>query len=212
MQTIFTYLFVVSGLTTFSIWIGKLVITRAFDLGVEKYKVSLQKEIEEHKTELSKISLEHQIKFSSLHEERAQTIQVLYGKVIELEMALIFSTTIAQGPEYMTDLKRDDACFEKIRDLIYHLDLKRIYFSPMTISKFDTIVKESWDISFQMRKVRRFAEAIENSVAVGREVPDQYYTEADLWSNAYARTQNEFKILKEDLANEFRGLLGINCN
>lgn len=60
----------------------------------------MQKELEEHKSGLSKLTLEHQIKFSKLHEGRAFRIKVLYEKVVELESALIHSTTVVQGPEY----------------------------------------------------------------------------------------------------------------
>ncbi len=59
MQPILYYILTVSGLTTFAIWVGKLVITKSFDIGIERYKMTLQKEIEEHKSNLSKLSLEH---------------------------------------------------------------------------------------------------------------------------------------------------------
>ncbi|HQS04891.1 MAG: hypothetical protein CFE25_10580 [Chitinophagaceae bacterium BSSC1] len=209
MGQIIQYLIGVSGFTLFFIWVSKLIITKSFDLGLENYKSSLLKDLEIHKSELSKVSLEHQVKFTKLHDDRAEKIKILYGKVIELESALIFATTVAQGPEYSTDNQRDEECFEKIRSLIRQLDLDRIYFTEETISKFDTIIKESWEISFQMRKVRRFSKAITDFSKIGQEIPLIYYSETDLWSDANERAEKGFKILKEDLANEFRKLLGI---
>ncbi len=93
--------------------------------------------------------------------------------------------------------------------MIHQFDLDRIYFSKETISKFDIIIKESWEISFQMRKVRRYASALNDFAATGRQAPKIYYSESDLWTTASKRTENEFKTLKEDLAGEFRLLLGI---
>jgi hypothetical protein len=209
MDQILTYFFSISGITIFAIWIGKLFITKSFDAGMEKYKASLQKEIEEYKSDLSRISLEHQIKFSKLHEDRASKIQVLYSKIIDLEQALIYSTTPAQGPEYISDTKRDNDCIEKLKALISQLDSDRIYFSNDLITKFDSIIKESWEIIFQMRKVREYGATIDELKKVGRMVPESYYSKADLWTSAFEKTSNEFKILKENLANEFRTLLGI---
>lgn len=209
MGNIFYFLTAISGITAAIIWLGKLIINKSFDLGIEKYKASLQKENEEHKSQLSKLSLEHEVKFSKLHEDRAEKIKILYSKVIELEKYLIHSTSIMQGSEYGSDSKRDEDCIVKLKDLINQLDLDRIFFSSDTLIKFDNIIKESWEIIFQMKKVRRYATAINESHSAGKEVPEIYYSETDLWQNAFERTQNEFKILKEDLADDFRKLLGI---
>lgn len=155
MNELLIYLLSISGFSAIAIWLGKLIISKSFDLGIERYKTTLSKELEEYKNELSKISLEHQVKFTKLHDERAQKIKILYSKVVEVEKALIHSTTEAQGPEYINDIARDNAAIEKLRELIGQLDYDRIYFSINTISKFDIIIKESWEIILQMQKVRR---------------------------------------------------------
>lgn len=209
MNDIILYLISISGVSTIVIWLGKLVIGKSFDVGIEKYKSTLMKEIEEHKNHLSIISLEHQVKFTKLHDERAEKIKSLYSKVVEIEKALIFSTTIAQGPEFVTDTARDEAAIEKLRELISSLDHDRIFFSLDTLKKFDSIIKESWDIIFQMMTVRRSASQGERDIRIGREPSQAYYNQTDLWGNANDRTQKEFGILKEELASEFRELLGI---
>lgn len=209
MDNFIYFLLTISSVSTIAIWLGKFVITKSFDLGIEKYKSTLAKDIEEHKKQLEKISLEHQVKFTKLHDERAQKIRTLYGKVIELEKALIYSTTIAQGPDYINDTARDDASSDKLRELINQLDFDKIYFSTSTILKFESIIKESWEIIRQMRKVRMYAATLNANAKLQRRSPEIYYSETDLWVNADERTQNEFKILKEELANEFRQLLGI---
>ena len=50
----------ITALTTAAIWLGKLIINKTFDLGLEKYKSTLQKDIEEHKNKLGRQSLEHE--------------------------------------------------------------------------------------------------------------------------------------------------------
>lgn len=199
----------VSALTTAAIWLGKLIINKTFDLGLEKYKSSLQKDIEIHKTELARQSLEHEVKFSKLHADRAEKIKVLYSKVIELEKALVYATTIAQGPEFIKDTKRDMDCMQAIQDLISQLELDKIYFTKETVSKFEEIIKEAWSIIFQMRRVRSTASSMEYYISAGMKPPDSYLEHGDLWDKAFQRTQNEFKQLKESLADEFRKLIGL---
>lgn len=199
----------ITALTTAAIWLGKLIINKTFDLGLEKYKSTLQKDIEEHKNELAKKSLEHEVKFSKLHSDRAEKIKVLYTKVIELEKALIYATTIAQGPEFIKDTKRDLDCMQTIQDLISQLELDKIYFTKETLSKFEEIIKEAWDIIFQMRKVRTTASSMEYYISSGRQPPERYLDHGDLWDKAFQRTQNEFRQLKESLADDFRKLIGL---
>jgi len=199
----------ITALTTASIWLGKLIINKTFDLGLEKYKSSLQKDIEVHKSELARQSLEHEIRFSKLHSDRAEKIKALYTKVIELEKALVHATTIAQGPEFIKDNKRDEDCIQAIRELISQLEFDKIYFAKETILKFEEIIKEAWSIIFKMRRVRSTAANMDYYISVGKNVPDSYLNHGDLWDKAFERTQNEFKELKEALADDFRRLIGI---
>lgn len=57
----------IAALTTAAIGLGKIIINKTFDIGLEKYKSTLQKDIEEYKNELARQSLEHEVKFSKLH-------------------------------------------------------------------------------------------------------------------------------------------------
>ena len=209
MNELLIYLLSISSVSTIAIWLGKLIITKSFDLGIEKYKAELTKEIEEYRSQLLRISSEHQIKFTKLHDERAIKIKVLYTEIVELEGNLINSTTFAQGSDYPTDHKRDEAALSSIRTLIHNLDLERIYFSENTVSKIEEIIKESWEIYFTMTKARREATRHDEDIKADRTTQKPYTSETDLWDKAYSRTQNEFKILKDELANEFRALLGI---
>jgi len=199
----------ITALTAAAIWLGKLIINKTFDLGLEKYKSTLQKDIEEHKNKLGRQSLEHEVKFYKLHADRAEKIKTLYTKVIELERALVYSTTIAQGPEFIKDTKRDLDCMQTIQDLIFQLELDKIYFTKDTVAKFEEIIKEAWGIIFQMRRVRSTASSMDYYISVGKQPPESYLNHGDLWDKAFQRTQNEFRQLKESLADDFRTLIGL---
>jgi hypothetical protein len=195
--------------STIIIWLGKLAISRTFDAGLEKYKSELVKQVEEYKANLIKLNQEHQVRFTRLHEERALKIKLIYSLVIDVESALINSTTSAQGGEYGSDIKRDQDAIEKIRTLITNFEKEQIFFNENTVTKIQIIIKEAWDIVFTMNKVRRNATEYDRHVYANKKVPEFILSEVQLWTKAESRTQNEFKQLKEDLANEFRELLGI---
>lgn len=201
-------LYIMGGSTIF-IWLGKLIISKSFDAGIERYKHELNKQIEEHKAEIAKLSHEHHIRFERLHEERANKMQSIFALVVEVEQALIHSTTFAQGPGYGNDDQREQSAIEKLRQLISTFDRERIFFSNATAEKVENIIKEAWDIIFTMNKVRRYAFAYDTYVTAGKRVPEYILSETDLWSEAEKKTQTVFKHVKDDLANEFRMLLGI---
>lgn len=130
-------------------------------------------------------------------------------KVIELERALVFATTVAQGPEFIKDTKRDIDCMQAIQDLIAQLELDKIYFNKETVARFEEIIKEAWGIIHNMRKVRSSAEGMNYYISVGMTPPEIYLNYGDLWDKAFQRTQNEFRQLKESLADDFRKLIGL---
>jgi hypothetical protein len=197
----------ISALTTGAIWLGKLIINKTFDLGLEKYKSTLQKDIEIHKSELAKQSFEHEIKFSKLHAERAEKIKSLYYKVIELEKALIYSTTVAQGSDFVKDSQREKDCIQLTQDFIYQLELDKIYFTKETISKFEEIIKEAWEIISEMTIVR--SSAARQKFLSREQNTENYVNYSELWTKTFKRTQNEFRQLKESLADDFRTIIGI---
>lgn len=199
----------ISMITSVIVWLGKLIITKSFDAKAEEYKSELTKEVEKYKNELSQVSLEHQIKFSNLHEQRAEIIKFFFSEIVKLEGLLIHATAINQGPEFMTDVQRDNDAIDHIRELINYFDLNRIFFSKSTVDKVDAIFKESWAIVAQMRTVRRNASEATKYTTQNMPVPQDYVSSSDLWNKAFERVRYHFRGLKEELANEFRSLLGI---
>ncbi len=75
-----------TSIIEFSLWFKK--VQKYQDLVLvgeaDKYKGTLNKEIEGLKAELEKEKLEHQVKFSKIHEERAQVIKEMYKRLIKI--------------------------------------------------------------------------------------------------------------------------------
>ncbi|RZJ83037.1 MAG: hypothetical protein EOO20_23525 [Chryseobacterium sp.] len=102
------------------VYLGKKIIDRSLDLAVEKFKGSMNIQLETHKFELlrqaddfratlKKLELEHQVKYSRLHEERAQTIKQLYALLIDLQDKLGHMTSKFQGPEWTMNIELENA-------------------------------------------------------------------------------------------------------
>ena len=212
-MNIYYFLATLTGASTVIIWLGKFIITKTVDVGIEKYKAELVKDIEKHKAELSRITLEHQVMFSKLHEQRAEKIKLLHDKVINLEKSLTYSTIKnGQGGDFGSDIERDAKVRNLTAELSELIDAERIYFSDSTILKFDSLIKESNEISQKMENVRLNWREYNRLVKNVEPVPDEIIDEMRKWDAVEMRVKNEFKELQLELANEFRQLLGIKNN
>lgn len=209
-MNIYYFIATLAGTSTVIIWLGKFIITKTVDVGIEKYKAELIKDIEKHKAELSRITIEHQVKFSKLHEHRAEKIKMLYGKVKELEKSLGHSTTRFQGPNFSTDTERDDKCRTLGFELEEIIDTERIYFSDSTVQKFELIISESREILNEISKVKYAYFEYDKLRETEFPIPNETKREMQKWATVNKRVEQEFKELKLELANEFRILLGIN--
>jgi hypothetical protein len=208
-MNIYYFLATLAGASTVIIWLGKFIITKAVDVGIEKYKAELIKDIEKHKAELSRVTIEHQVKFSKLHEQRAEKIKTLYGHVRELEKSLNYSTTRFQGSSFGTDTERDDKCRKLAFELEDVIDIERIYFSDLTIQKFESIISESKEILSDIAQVRHAYSEYDRLRETSFQISLETKHEMEKWKEVEKRVEQEFKELKLELANEFRGLLGI---
>lgn len=208
METVNTFIAAIS-FSTVLIWLGKFIISSAFNAGIEKYKSELVKQVEEYKANLIILNQEHQVKFTKLHEERASKIKLIYALVIDVESALVYSTEAAQGGDYGTDIKRDIDALNTITILERNFDKEQIFFTMDTVSKVQMIIKEAKNIIYKMNSARRNASEYERHINAGKKVPDDILTEVKQWPEAQSRIDNEFKQLKADLGIEFRQLLGI---
>jgi len=208
---IVTILFSTLGISSIIIYLGKRFIDKSLELGVEKYKNTLDKDLETHKLELSKQSdafkaelkiseLEHQIKYSKLHEERALTIKQLYSLLIELQTFLGHLTSPFQGPEWTTDTKREIDARLALDNFKNYFLQNRIYFSIGLCDKIDAILKLGWDIIVEMSVTK--VTAVYNST--GPERADSL----NKWHEQDVKVKSEINSARLDLEAEFRKLIG----
>ncbi len=142
------------GLSGIIIYIGKRGIDKALDIGVERFKSSLNKDLENHKTQLLKqteelkanlqrLSLEHQIRYSNLHEQRALLIKRIYSLLIELQDSLNY---VIRGYESEVNIDKEknlNTADELETKLSLLFQKNGIYFSEAVANTIDEILKFS---------------------------------------------------------------------
>src|SRR5690348_14609463 len=127
------------GISGIIIYIGKRVVDKSLDIGVERYKSTLEKDLETHKAALLKqteefranlqmLTLEHQIRYTKLHEERGLSVKETYSLLIDLNHKLEYFTTMLQGPEWVTDQERENAARESYQKLNVFFQKNHIYY------------------------------------------------------------------------------------
>lgn len=120
-------------------YLGKLIIDKTLDVGIERYKGSLSKELETHKSELNKeiesyranlqlIVLEHQIRYSKLHEDRGIAIKEIYSVLVNLKNRLEYFKTVFQGPDWTYNIDREKAAIESCNSLLKFIQTNRLFF------------------------------------------------------------------------------------
>ena len=189
--------FSIGGITIAGICVffGKLVLSKSSELLIENHKSRL---------EISRI--EHQIKFTNLHNERGQIIKKIYQDYYDLELKLEHMTTLFQGPKWKTDNTRDEATIEKFHETKDTIERNRIYFSEILCDKLESALDNYMTIINQMLKAKQHAkyETDEN----GYRFPEGQGS-FELWKEAENKTKTEIRHLRLELANEFRGLIGV---
>lgn len=96
------------GLGGIVTYIGKRIIDKTLDIGAERYKNSLNRNLETHRADLSRqteefranlqrLSLEHQIRYAKLHEERGLSIKKIYSLLLIFKVNLNISRVCFKG-------------------------------------------------------------------------------------------------------------------
>ena len=197
---IFKFFISVSGISAIIIYIGKKLIDKSLDAGIEKYKITLNKELELFKSELSKTNTEHQIKYNKLYEQRGEKIQLIYTLIYKLEKKLRFLTTVFQGPEWSTDATRSVEVRNHLLELEETIELNRIYFSDDFSKKIEFIVKESKEV---LAKINQAKLLDKNKIYNPTENP------IETWAAADDYVQTEMYQARMELVKEFHRMIGV---
>lgn len=199
-QDIIKFLISVSGLSAIAIYIGKQLVNKTLDAGIEKYRMGLNKELEIFKSELSRTNVEHGIRFSKLHEQRAEKIKLLYTLAYDLERKLKSFTDIMQGPEWSVDTDKSTEVKKCLVAIEEALELNRIYFSDELSKQIETIIHKSTQGLAMMNRARLIDRGI---LGKKNENPK------DTWLAADVYVQNEIYQTRLELVKEFQQIVGV---
>lgn len=211
-DTIITIVGSISALSGVMIYIGKRVIDKTLDVGLEKYKSTLSKDLESHKAELTQkteefkanlqiIGLEHQIRYSRLHEQRGQSIKELYDLLIDLEDKLEYFTTIFQGPDWTTDQEREKEAVESHKKLSNYFRRNQIYYPEAICSLINELLPTSWKIIVDM--------SVAKLTGVNAFTGPEKVLAKKEWQAANSRVTSEIVVAKNKIQKEFKALLGV---
>jgi hypothetical protein len=209
-----------SGISVVLIFIFREVVKKSFDMGIERYKMKLNKEIETHKSSLSieveKFksamdikSMEHQIKYVKLHEERGTVIKEIYNKLYLLKHSLEKLTKITQGRDWMHDSENSEYAISFATDLEYVIGINRIYFSQELCSKMDSIYSKSIEVIKEFNHAKKLEIRNEKLLRSGEKPKGNQNETINLWNNANSKVKTEISNICMELENLFREIIGI---
>jgi len=205
------FLISVTSLSAIIIYIGKKLVDKSLDAGIEKYKTNLNKELELFKSELNRVDTEHQIKYNRLSEQRADRINLLYKSLYELEQKLKYLTTMAQGPEWSTDTERAEDVRKHLSHLEEILELNRIYFKDELCGEIEAIIRESKKIETSIYSAKLERKKNEDYIKMNmRHLINNPTGPSDTWSQTDYHVRTDIKNARLKLANEFREILGVS--
>ena len=173
----------------FSSWLGKVWATRILD---------------KEKHELEKLRKEHEIRFSKLHLQRAEAIKEIAQKLQALDDSL---------HSFLKDFQPIDepALEEKIATSIHiHNEFvsvykkHRIFFSKKTAELMDKIALCSRDTYYDVQ-----AYPVSSSDIHYAMLPNLLRERGDSWKRARQSFYHDLQLLREELEQTFRQILGI---
>ena len=172
----------------------------------ESYKTGLQKEAEQFRTqlqhekdqaieklraELNQMALEHQVKFSQLHTKVFATIAHLYRLIAKTQrtMASFLTPVVPAGTP--PEIERGRAAIDSWHTLVMFFREHEIYFDKETCAMVEQYLQElkKLHIDFQHKQ---FA-----------------HSHVMEWNRIWEKLTGDVQSLKQKLADNFRGKIGI---
>lgn len=195
---------------------GKQLIVYFFDETIELKKAELNQDLENHKKKLEQENKDFQhsldlklndfnIRFSKLHQDRALVIKELYHKIIELQSAMtVFTRRIHPIIEDANKEREEriDRVNKGFTDFVNFYMPNRIYFEKGLVEKLDNLSNEyrdkGWDFGYMSKYL--------SDSNMPKELHEEYFQKTREISKFVIE---EFPKVIEELAEEFRELLGV---
>lgn len=184
----------------FRTWISerlKNAIKNEYDCQLETHKAQLKAEsdveIEKLRSELARITREHDIVFSKLHEKRGDAIEEIYADLRRVELRLSEYVKVFEPVGEKPREERHKELFDAHLKFHDTYRSKVIFFPKAIADKLDGINKEF------VKAGNEF-----NIFVLNQNNPDRY----KIWTEIAERCDGKIKDALQDLAKEFRSLLG----
>ena len=162
------------------------------------FTILINKDFEKFKLKLSK----EQIRFTKLHEKRGEVIENIYALLVDFEgkmNSLLSPFQPAGEPKRKEKLKIAGIAGNKF---IEYYGLQKIFFSKKTVNLLDELhsrFRKAW-IDFTTYPITDFDEW--ESVTIKQE-------KWKLWEKAWKAISEDIPLLKVQLEDEFRSMLGV---
>jgi hypothetical protein len=221
MESILKFISVSSIFMTGIVYLSRKYFDKYFDSELEKYKLSLNKELllfkhdlnqesEKIKLELSKNENEHKIKFNKLYEEYGSIIKETYIDLIKIEAELNKITTIFQGPEWK-ETKNNFELRDQIIIFENSFEIKRLFFNTDICEKIEFLIVEIKDINHKMYNAKLQSVLNDDLENAGQILTvSQRLKPNETWKHLHESAISEITRLRRNLEREFSKLLGVN--
>jgi len=163
-------------------------------LNLESHKGDLAEALARFQGQIERINVEHQTVFTSMHARRAEVIEDLYDKLAATQEALTDMTAPIQFEERSQEQRQ--STIEKYNDARRLFDKKRLYLQKAAANKADELLK--------MMRI-----AIHNYDISKGNFSSQQEGNAQKWLEAWENVSEAIPPVLEELADEFRDILGI---
>jgi len=206
----FTYQLLTSSLTSagFTAFLAYLIrgflsnkikrqIQYEYDLKLDSHKSELLKasnlELEQLKNSLKISEIKSNIQLSHLHEKQAERIENIHQYMWELFLALNDYTTVFQARKQTEKDEKRNIVADKLKELKSYHRLNSIFISKELSDIINSITKDIYDTALD------FMDKVEQQK--GKDMNDE-------WDAIHKKVNTQIKSGIDDLANEFRVLLG----
>ena len=177
----------------FSNWLGKLWADRL--MSAEKAKHD--RELESFRAEIKREAFQSEVRFTRLHEKRAEVIADIFTKLVALVDA---ADQHLIGPR--VDREKHEAYRDRETEFTNTFDRNQIYFASELCEALSTFAS----------KLRRSS----NEKLNWQDFQPEIQPEKDEWSDMlqarFKLVTEEVPLLKKQLTEEFRTLLGVHLN
>ncbi len=169
----------------------KSLIENAMSKDVEKFKITISKELELYRSALEKDNF----RFSKLHEKRAEVIIELYGKLVDFESALntwICPLQFADSEKLKPS--RQQVVYDTGKEFYTFYQKHRIFFTPEVCKLLDDLTTKLLHVRIEFETQNRL------------EGKDQ----TEVWMKAWKGISKDIPQLRSSIEDEFRSILGVN--